>query len=249
MVTDLFGLAMALAAIQLADRANKNRQRTFGLYRLEILAALGNSVLLIGVGIYVLYEAVKRLGDPVDVLSGPMLAVALVGLAANVIAFLLLRDGADQSLNVRGAYLEVLSDLLGSIGVVIAALIIATTGWTYADPLMGVAIGVFIVPRAVRLGMQSLRVLLQEAPTTLDVAAIEGALTGIRGVVDVHDLHAWTLTSGMEVASAHLVVARGDETHRVLDEARSLLEDGYGVTHATLQVEPADHEGCSKTPW
>lgn len=249
MVTDLLGLAMALAAIQLASRATKRPQRTFGLYRLEILAALANAVLLVGVGAYVLYEAIQRLGDPVEVLSGPMLVVALIGLAANVVAFFLLRSGAEESLNVRGAYLEVLSDLLGSVGVVIAAVVIATTGWTYADPLMGVAIGLFIVPRAVRLGLQALRVLVQEAPEGLDVEAMASDLSGIDGVVDVHDLHAWTLTSGMEVTTAHLMVGTDVDSHGVLDEARALLEERYGVTHATLQVEPDDHEGCAEVTW
>lgn len=249
MLTDVFGLGMALAAIHVANRASKHPQRTFGLYRVEILAALANAVLLIGVGIYVVIEAFRRLSDPVEVLSGPMLVVALIGLAANVVAFFLLRAGATESLNVRGAYLEVLSDMVGSIGVVIAAVIIATTGWYYADPIMGVAIGLFIVPRAVRLGIQSLRVLVQEAPEGLDVEAMQADLSAIPGVVDVHDLHAWTLTSGMDVTSVHLMVGEGTDTHGVLDQARQMLEKNYGVTHATLQVEPDDHDGCAEVTW
>jgi cobalt-zinc-cadmium efflux system protein len=249
MVTDVLGIAMALAAIHLADRASERRQRTFGLYRLEILAALANAVLLVGVGAYVVVEAVRRLNEPVEVLSGPMLVVALAGLAANVVAFLLLRQGAEESLNVKGAYLEVLSDLVGSVGVVLAAVVIATTGWEYADPLMGVAIGVFIVPRAIRLGLQAVRVLVQEAPAGMDLDAMQADLSGVPGVVDVHDLHVWTLTSEMDVATAHLMVSDGTDTHAVLDQARALLLERYQVSHATLQVEPDTHEGCDEVSW
>jgi len=249
MLTDVLGIAMALAAIHLADRGSARRQRTFGLYRLEILAALANAVLLVGVGAYVVVEAVRRLGDPVEVLSGPMLVVALAGLAANVVAFFLLRAGAEESLNVKGAYLEVLADLVGSVGVVLAAAVISATGWEWVDPVVGVAIGVFIVPRAVKLGLQSLRVLVQEAPPGLDVAVMEADLAGLPGVVDVHDLHVWTLTSEMDVATAHLVVQEGTDSHGVLDRARVLLAERYDVSHATLQVEPDTHEGCDEVSW
>src|SRR4029453_12797102 len=146
------GLGMALAAIHVADRSRRDRQRTFGLYRLEILAALANAVLLFAVAIYVMIEALRRWGDAPEVLAGPMLAAAVVGLVANIVAFLLLREGASESLNVEGAYLEVLSDLLGSVAVIIAAIVIAATGWTWVDPVVGVAIGVFILPRTWRLG-------------------------------------------------------------------------------------------------
>lgn len=249
MVTDVLGIAMALAAIHLADREDQRRQRTFGLYRLEILAALANAVLLVGVGLYVVYEAVRRLSEPVEVLSGPMLVVALGGLVANIVAFFLLRQGAEESLNVKGAYYEVLSDLVGSVGVVIAAGVIGVTDWEWVDPIVGVAIGVFIVPRALRLGREAMRILVQEAPPDIDLDDVEAALSGIAGVVDVHDLHVWTLTSEMEVATAHLMVSEGTDHHAVLDEARELLGERFGVGHATLQVEPDTHKGCDEVSW
>jgi len=249
MLTDVGGLGMALAAIHVADRSSHRRGRTFGLYRLEILAALANAVLLFAVAIYVLVEAVRRWSDPADVLAGPMLVVAVIGLVANVVAFGLLREGARDSLNVRGAYLEVLSDLLGSLGVIVAAVVIQATGWDWVDPAVGVAIGLFILPRAWRLGAQAMRILVEAAPLDTDLAAIEAQLQAIDGVVDVHDLHVWTLTSDMDVASVHLMVRDGTDTHGVLDRARDVLRDGHGIGHATLQVEPDTHEGCDELAW
>jgi cobalt-zinc-cadmium efflux system protein len=249
MLTDVGGLGMALAAIHVADRTSPRRDRTFGLYRLEILAALANAVLLFGVATYVLVEAVRRWNNPADVLAGPMLVVAIVGLVANVVAFGLLRDGSKASLNVRGAYLEVMSDLLGSLGVILAAVVLQVTGWEWVDPAVGVAIGLFILPRAWRLGAQEVRILVQAAPAGTDLAAIEAQLQAIDGVVDVHDLHVWTLTSEMDVASVHLMVRDGTDAHGVLDRARVVLRDGHGIGHATLQVEPDSHEGCDELAW
>ena len=249
MLTDVGGLGMALAAIHVADRTSPRRDRTFGLYRLEILAALANAVLLFGVAAYVLVEAVRRWNNPADVLAGPMLVVAIVGLVANVVAFGLLRDGSKASLNVRGAYLEVMSDLLGSLGVILAAVVLQVTGWEWVDPAVGVAIGLFILPRAWRLGAQAVRILVQAAPVGTDLAAIEAQLQAIDGVVDVHDLHVWTLTSEMDVASVHLMVRDGTDSHGVLDRARVVLRDGHGIGHATLQVEPDTHEGCDELAW
>jgi cobalt-zinc-cadmium efflux system protein len=249
MLTDLVGLGMALAAIHVANRVSARTDRTFGLYRLEILAALANAVLLLGVGVYVLIEAIMRVRDPEPIEGALMLVLALVGLAVNVIAMFLLRKGANESLNVKGAYLEVLADLLASVGVVAAAVIIGLTGWDYADPLIAGLIGVFIFPRTVKLGAQALRVLVQAAPPEIDVDALHDELAGLPGVVDVHDLHVWTLTSEMEVASAHLMVAAGTDTHAVLDQARELLGTSYNVHHATLQIEPDDHRGCDEVNW
>jgi cobalt-zinc-cadmium efflux system protein len=249
MLTDVGGLGMALAAIHVADRSRRDRQRTFGLYRLEILAALANAVLLFAVAIYVMIEALRRWGDAPEVLAGPMLAAAVVGLVANIVAFLLLREGASESLNVEGAYLEVLSDLLGSVAVIIAAIVIAATGWSWVDPVVGVAIGLFILPRTWRLGAQALRILVQAAPPGLDLAALEAELRTVMGVVDVHDLHVWTLTSDMDVASVHLMVTEGTDSHAVLDRARVIMRDNHGIGHATLQVEPDTHEGCDEVAW
>ena len=249
MLTDVAGLAMALAAIHVADRAATDGQRTFGLYRLEILAALANAVLLFAVAVYVVVEAARRWGDPPDVLVGPMLVVAVIGLVANVVAFALLRVGSKESLNVEGAYLEVLSDLVGSVGVIAAAVVIAVTDWAWVDPAVGVAIGVFILPRTWRLGAQAVRILVQAAPPGFDLAGLEASLRGLDGVVDVHDLHVWTLTSEMDVASVHLMVCEGTDTHAVLDRARVLMRDEHGIDHATLQVEPDTHKGCDELAW
>lgn len=249
MITDVMGIAMALAAITLASRPDRSRHRTFGLYRLEILAALANAVLLFGVAGYILFEAVGRLATPHEIPTGPVLVVAGAGLVANLVAFALLREGSKESLNVEGAYLEVVADTLGSVAVIAAALVIALTGWTWVDPLAAVGIGAFVLPRVWRLGRRAVRILVQAAPDHLDLDQVEEALGAIGGVVDVHDLHVWTLTSEMEVASAHLRVADGTDTHAVLDRARALLEDRFGIEHATIQVEPLDHEGCDRVGW
>jgi cobalt-zinc-cadmium efflux system protein len=249
MATDALGLGMALAAIRVASAPGERSQRTFGLYRLEILAALFNAILLFGVAAYVLYEAARRLDGAPDVASLPVLVVGLIGLMVNVVAFVLLRSGAAESLNVRGAYLEVVADMVGSIGVVIGAAVWGLTGWAWVDPVIGAGIGLFILPRAWALGREALRVLVQAAPEGLDVAELQDQLRGIEGVVDVHDLHVWTLTSEMEVATAHLMVRTGTDSHDVLDTARALLAERHGITHATFQVEPDDHRGCDEVSW
>ena len=249
MSTDVLGLGMALAAIHLADRAEQRSHRTFGLYRLEILAALANSVLLFGLAVYVVVEALRRFADPTEVTSGTMLVVAVLGLLANLVAFFILREGSRESLNVEGAYLEVVADTLGSVGVIAAALAIRATGWEWIDPAVGVAVGVFILPRTWRLAGRAVRVLVQAAPPGTDLEGIGADLEAIEGVVDVHDLHVWTLTSDMDVASAHLMVGNGTDAHSVLDQARLLLRERYSIDHATLQVEPDDHRGCDELTW
>ncbi|RLK12043.1 cobalt-zinc-cadmium efflux system protein [Micromonospora sp. M71_S20] len=250
MFTDVLGIGMALAAIAATRRAGADPQRTFGLYRLEVLAALANAALLSGVAVYVVIEAVRRFGDPPEVLAGPMLVVAVLGLLANVGAFALLRSGAKESINVHGAYLEVLGDLLGSLGVIGAALLIVTTGWWWADPLVAVGIGVFILPRTWRLGRAALRILVQAAPEHLQVTAVHDRLAAVPGVAEVHDLHVWTLTSGMEVASAHLTMAPGAEVGAVLGAARAALHDDFQIEHATLQIEPGASPGaCGAVEW
>lgn len=249
MGTDVLGLGMALAAIHVAGRAFRGTGRTFGMFRVEILAALANSVLVLGVALFVLYEAISRLSDPPSLASGEILIIGIVGLAANLVAFVLLRPGAKESLNLRGAYLEVFADMLGSIGVILAAIIMATTGWNYADPIVAGAIGVFLIPRALRLGAASIRVLLQAAPAAISPQELKQELATLDHVVDVHDVHVWTLTSGMEVASAHVMVNKGCDSHAVLDQALVHLDEAYGLTHVTLQIEPEDHEGCDDVNW
>jgi cobalt-zinc-cadmium efflux system protein len=249
LLTDAVGIGMALAAIRLADRNPADGSRTFGLYRLEILAALANALLLFGVTGYVLVEAGVHLARESSVDAGPMLVVATLGLAVNVVSVGLLRGGARDSLNVEGAYLDVLADSVASLGVIVAGTIVALTGWTRADALVAIAIAVWIIPRAWRLAGSSLRILIQAAPPGFDVGKLQTELAAVPGVVDVHDLHVWTLTSEMDVASAHLMVATGTDPHGVLDQARDVLRARYEIAHATLQVEPDDHTGCAEVTW
>lgn len=249
MATDALGLGMALAAIHLAERGGQRGGRSFGLYRLEILAALANAVLLFGVAAYVVVEALRRLGGDDVPDGGWVLGAAVVGLVANLIGMLLLREGAEESMNVRGAYLEVLADLVGSVGVIVAAVVFTLTEWGWVDPVVGAALGLWILPRTWKLGASALRVLVQAAPPHVDLDDLTEQLGSLDGVVDVHDLHVWTLTSDMDVASAHLVVRHDGDHHGVLDQARDLLVARYGIAHATLQVEPDDHHGCDEVSW
>jgi cobalt-zinc-cadmium efflux system protein len=249
LLTDAVGIGMALAAIGLANRGDADESRTFGLYRLEILAALANALLLFAVTAYVLVEAGLRLARAESVEAGPMLVVATLGLAVNVVSVMLLRGGARDSLNVEGAYLDVLADSVASLGVIAAALVIALTGFTRIDALVAIAIAVWIIPRAWRLAARSLRILIQAAPAGFDIGRLHDDLAAVPGVVDVHDLHVWTLTSEMDVASAHLMVGADTDPHGVLDQARDVLRARYEIAHATLQVEPDDHTGCAEVTW
>jgi cobalt-zinc-cadmium efflux system protein len=250
MFTDVLGIAMALAAITAAGRVATDSQRTFGLYRLEVLAALANSALLAVVAGVVVVQAIRRFTDPPDVPAGSMLVVAIGGLIVNIVAFWLLRAGAKESINVRGAYLEVVGDLLGSVGVIIAAVIIAVTGWAYADPIVAVVVALMILPRTFALGRSAVRILVQAAPEHLDVAVVRDRLAAVPGVCDVHDLHVWTLTSGMDVASAHLSLDPAAELGTVLATAREALHEDFAIDHATLQVEPVGvGGGCGPTGW
>ncbi len=249
MLTDGLAIGLALGAILVANRASNEGARTFGLYRLEILATLANALLLFAVAGYVVVEAVLRLvhGDS-HVEAGPMLVVAVGGLAVNVVVFLLLRTGARDSLAVRSAFVEALADMVGSVGVIVAAIVIALTGWDAADPIVAIGIGIWVVPRAWSLATSALRVLLQVAPAHVDLEKIKADLESVPGVVDVHDLHVWTLTSEMEVASAHMMVTPGTDAHAVLDRARELLLE-HDIAHATVQVEPDNHAGCEEVNW
>lgn len=247
MLTDVLGLGMALGAMSAADRAQRGSGHTFGLYRLEILAALVNAVLLSGVAIWLLVEAVGRISDPPEVLGGPMLVVGVLGLAANLLVLWWMQGVRGESLNLEGARLEVLADTLGSVGVIIAAGIVQTTGFHLADTLVGIGIALFVLPRTLRLGRQAVRVLLQTAPEHIDPSDVVADLTTLDHVSDVHDVHVWTLTSGLEVATAHLrldAALDAAATHDVLDAAHGLLRDRHGVDHATIQLEPPSHEAC-----
>ncbi|MBN1091899.1 cation transporter [Blastococcus sp. TML/M2B] len=246
MATDAVGIALALAAVGLAQRPPKGR-RTFGWQRAEILAAVANGLLLLGVAGYVLVEAVRRIGDPPEIASGLVLAVGSVGLAVNVVSLAVLHQGRGESLNVRGAYLEVLADALGSVAVIAAALVITVTGWTHADTVASLAIGVLVLPRAWSLLREALDVLLEAAPRGVDLEHVREHILGVDGVLGVHDLHAWTITSGSPVLSAHVVVT--DEAlaaghgGRVLDALCECLGAHFDMDHCTFQLEAQAHAG------
>ncbi|GGQ29769.1 cation diffusion facilitator family transporter [Streptomyces griseomycini] len=244
MATDALGLGMALLAIHFANRPPSGH-RTFGLARAEILAALANCLLLLGVGGYVLYEAIERFVTPADTKGGLAMVFGAIGLVANLVSLALLMRGRKESLNVRGAFLEVAADALGSVAVILSALVILTTGWTAADPIASLLIALMIVPRTWKLLRETLDVLLEAAPKGVDMAQVRAHILATDGVEDVHDLHAWTITSGMPVLSAHVVVssevlnAIGHE--KMLHELQGCLGDHFDVEHCTFQLEPGGH--------
>ncbi|WAU83832.1 cation diffusion facilitator family transporter [Streptomyces sp. Qhu-G9] len=244
MATDALGLGLALLAIHFAGRPPTG-SRTFGYARAEVLAALANCLLLLGVGGYVLYEALQRFVTPAQTEGGLTVVFGLIGLVANMISLSLLVRGQKESLNVRGAFLEVAADALGSLAVLVSAVVVLATGWRAADPVASIVIGLMIVPRTWKLLRETLEVLLEAAPKDVDMAAVRSHIRAVPGVEGVHDLHAWTITSGLPVLSAHVVVGPGalDTAghERVLHELRSCLEDHFDVEHCTFQLEPAGH--------
>jgi cation diffusion facilitator family transporter len=244
MATDALGIGMALGAVSLAQRPARGR-RTFGWQRIEVLAAVANGLLLIGVGAYVVIEAVRRIGDPPDIHAGWMLGVAVLGLVVNLGSLRLLHAGQGESLNTRGAYLEVVGDALGSVAVIVAAVVIATTGWTAADVMASFAVGALVLPRAWTLLREAFDVLLEAAPRGVDLDDVRAHVLGVAGVLDVHDLHAWTITSGQPVLSAHVVVSEEvlAEGHggRVLDALCSCLGAHFDLEHCTFQLESSSH--------
>lgn len=236
MLTDVAGLALALLAIRFAERP-ATPQKTYGYVRMEVLSALANATVLLLLTVYILYEAWQRFRDPPEILSGPMLAVAVAGLVVNLISMKLLMAGASESLNVKGAYFEALGDMLGSLGVIVAALIVMFTGWTLADPVVGAGIGLFIVPRTWMLLKQVVHILMEGTPPEVDLALLEKKLLEIDGVTAVHDLHVWTITSGLDAMSCHLVVADMARSRDTLAAACEAMKSGFGLTHTTIQVE------------
>ena len=206
---------------------------------------MANAVLLIGVAIFILYEAIERLGDAPDVPGVPMIVVAMAGLVANLVVVLLLRSDSRKSLAVKGAYMEVVADTVGSIGVLIAGTVVVTTGWPYADVVVAVGIALWVLPRAIALARQALRILSESSPDHIDVEELRTALAAVEGVTGVHDLHVWTLVPGKDMATAHLT-STGDSA-RVLAAARAVLAS-RGLAHATVQVESPDSgEGCEQS--
>jgi len=245
MLTDSTGLILALIAASLATRA-ATVKRTFGLQRAEVLAALGNALLLVGVAVWVLIKAVDRLREPVEIEAGLMLVVAAVGVLANLAGLLVLRPAQAKSLNMRGAYLEVLGDLIGSLAVVAAAVVILLTGWMPVDAIVSLLIVVVIIPRAWALLREVVDVLLEATPRGVDLAKVRQHIKRVPGVVDVHDLHAWTITSGVPVLSAHVIVDQAciseGRSGEVLDRLGECLGGHFDVSHCTFQLEPVGHQ-------
>jgi cobalt-zinc-cadmium efflux system protein len=244
MLTDATGVAIALTATTLAARP-PTKARTFGLHRAEILAALGNALLLGGLAVWVVVEALGRWGDPPEVATGLMLTVAGIGAVANLVSLLVLRGGQHESLNLRGAYLEVLGDLIGSVAVIVAGVVIAVTGWARADVVASLVIGLLIVPRAFSLLREVVDVLLEATPKGLDLDEVRGHILRVDDVVDVHDLHAWTITSGVPALSAHVVVGQecldAGRHGVVLDAVAQCLGAHFAMEHCTFQLEPVGH--------
>lgn len=242
MLTDVLGLSMGMTALLLARKGSAAAARTFGWHRAEVLTAVANAVLLLGVAVWVLTEALSRIGDAPEVPGWPLVLTALAGLGANLVVLLMLRSDSKESIAVRGAYMEVLADAVGSVGVLVAGVVTLVSGWVYADVVVGVAISLWIVPRALALAGSALRILVQVSPANVDVEVLRRQLAGIPGVVGVHDLHVWTLTTGMDVATVHLASAESGAA--ILPHARAVLS-AHGLDHATVQVEgPEDEARC-----
>ncbi|HEY1331561.1 MAG TPA: cation diffusion facilitator family transporter [Actinomycetota bacterium] len=237
---DAAGIGLSLLAIWLAARP-ATADRTFGSYRLEILAAVLNAVLLFGVAAFVVVEGIRRLVSPPEVAGGVMIAFACVGIGGNAASLILLRSGQSQSLNARAAFLEAWSDLLGAAAVLVAAIVVVATGFGRADAVASIVIGWLILPRTWRLLRSAVDVLLEATPSGIDMGVVRGHILETAGVADVHDLHAWTITSGMNVLSAHVVLADGADGAAVLEGLGACLADHFDIEHSTFQLEPAMH--------
>ncbi|AYV46224.1 cation transporter [Caulobacter flavus] len=236
MFTDAAALAIALAAIRLGRR-QANERHTFGYRRFEILAAAFNAVLLFAVAIYVLVEGIKRILNPEPVQSMGMMLVAVLGLIVNLVAMRLLSAGKDSSLNVKGAYLEVWADMLGSVGVIAGAIVIWLTGWRFVDPIVAIAIGLWVLPRTWILLRDTSRILLEGAPVGVDVAAVRAAIAAAPGVAGVHDLHVWVSGADQASCSVHVVLADGASGDGVRKILASMLEAKFDLHHVTIQTE------------
>lgn len=249
MAADVVALGAALLATKIATRADTTGRKTYGSYRAEIFASGLTVLIMLGVAAYVVIEAVGRIGDTVSIQTGPVLVVGVLGLIVNVVSIFLLRAGAKESLNVKGAYFEVVADAAGSVGVIIAALLVAATGDSIWDTLVALAIGIFVAVRAAVLGRQVLAVLGQQVPEGLDIDEVIAGISAIPGVADVHDFHAWTLTSGMNVATAHLVLLDNADAQDVLQLSQQMMREKFGIEHATLQVEERPTKNCHDVTW
>jgi cobalt-zinc-cadmium efflux system protein len=249
MAADVVALGAALVATRIATRKDTTGRRTYGSYRAEVFASGLTVLIMLGVAVFVVREAIGRIGHVPQVASGPMLIVGVIGLVINVISMLLLREGSNESLNVKGAYFEVVADAAGSVGVIVAGLLVAATGHTVWDTVIAVAIGLFVAIRALVLGRQVLAVLGQQVPEDVQLDQVIADLEGVPGVADVHDLHVWTLTSGMHVATAHLVICKDGDSQDVLTRAQELLARKHRIEHATLQTETSPTKQCHEVNW
>ncbi len=235
MLTDVVAVFMGLVAVILARRGSSSPDRTYGWHRAEVFTAVANAVLLVGVALFILYEAIERLGGgPPPVRGVPMIVVALAGVTANFGVAMLLRSHSEESLAVKGAYMEVVADTVGSIGVLIAGVVTVTTHWQYADVVVAVLVALWVLPRAIALARAALRILSESSPAHIDVDELRSALGGLDGVTDVHDLHVWTLSPGKDMVTAHLTSTA--DSAQVLSEARALLS-ARGLNHATVQID------------
>jgi cobalt-zinc-cadmium efflux system protein len=239
MLIDVTGIVVALMAIRFAARS-PSAQKSYGYYRLEILAALLNGLLMAGIGAYILYEAVQRFSDPPELPGLGVVAFAVPGLIVNAISIWLLMEAQRTSLNLRGAFLEVLADLGGSTAVLLVGAVIALGGPGIVDPIASVGIGLFILPRTWNLLAEAVHVLLEGVPRNVDMEAVRGHILGVEGVTGMHDLHVWNLTSGMNVMSAHVVVEGGTSSQRVLSDLCECLADHFDIEHSTFQIESPD---------
>jgi cobalt-zinc-cadmium efflux system protein len=243
MLTDVVAVFMGLGAVILARRGSSSPARTYGWHRAEVFTAVANAALLIGVAVFILYEAMERLSTAPAVPGVPMIAVALAGLVANLVVALLLRSHSEGSLAVKGAYMEVVADSVSSLGVLIAGIVTVTTHWPYADVVVAVLVAIWVLPRAISLARAALRILSESSPAHIDVEELRCALGAVDGVTEVHDLHVWTLSPGKDMCTAHLISDNGDSA-RVLHDARAVLL-ARGLEHATVQVEcPGSPGGC-----
>lgn len=245
MLTDVAGVGLALLAIWFAEKP-ASPEKTYGYYRVEILAAMTNAIILIFISIYILYEAYQRFMNPPEVQSAAMIGVASIGLVVNIVGMFILRSGSKESLNMKGAYYEVLSDTLTSVGVIIAGIIMLTTGWYYADPLISAGIGLFILPRTWSLLKDAVAVLLEGTPSDVNIASVREKLSKIEGVAEIHDLHVWSLTSGVNALSVHAVLAEGSEHDEVLIRVHDCCTHEFKIAHVTAQTERADF-ACHET--
>jgi cobalt-zinc-cadmium efflux system protein len=243
MLTDVAALGLSLFAFWLSGRPKTNR-RTFGWRRFEIFAAFLNGLALWAIAVVIGFEAHKRLSAPPEIKSGIMMAVAALGLAANVVVGAVLFRGRERNLNIKGAFLHVMADALGSVGVLAAALLIKVTGSFLWDPIVSVGVCVLILWGSVRLIRESFHVFMEGAPGHLDVAAIEKALAQVPGVVEIHDLHVWTITSGFISLSAHLKISKGQDVQQVIRNADAAVSSRFGILHTTFQPEIAEEPGC-----